>query len=188
MPTLFGVQNTPTPATWTDCSGTINAGVGSAVISAAGTGYAVNDTVTLANGVVLTVATISSGVILTVNVTNHGSLAYASSLTFTNPAAQVSTSGSGTGATFTLSWNIGVATLVVAANATRQGYFLMNNSQAELLWFSDSLTSVSPYAPGSVPLNPAGPNYGGGNAEATVTNAVWAYGATAGHVYTAKWR
>lgn len=76
--------------------------VSAAVKVAGGSGYAVNDTITLANGVVLTVATISTGAVATVTVTNAGSVATASIPA--NPAAQVSSSGAGTGATFTLTW------------------------------------------------------------------------------------
>lgn len=75
-------------------------------VSSGGTGYVVGDTITLANGIVLTVATVSGSAVATVTLTNAGSLT--AGAIPTNPAAQVSTSGSGTGATFTLgAWGLG---------------------------------------------------------------------------------
>jgi hypothetical protein len=76
--------------------------VSAAVKVAGGSGYAVNDTITLANGVVLTVATIATGAVATVTISNAGSVNTSSIPA--NPAAQVSTSGAGTGATFNLTW------------------------------------------------------------------------------------
>jgi phage tail sheath gpL-like len=76
--------------------------VSAAVVAAGGTGYVVSNTINLGNGVVLTVATVTTGAVATVTVTNAGSVATAA--VPTNPVAQVSTSGSGTGATFTLTW------------------------------------------------------------------------------------
>lgn len=77
--------------------------VGGAVVAAGGSTYAVGNTITLANGVVLTVLTISGTAVATVAITTAGSLAYPTTPP-TNPVAQVSTSGSGTGATFNLTW------------------------------------------------------------------------------------
>jgi hypothetical protein len=65
---------------------------------AGGTGYAVNDTITIANGTVLTVATESGGAVETVTVSTGGNWTCPTAATY----AQVSTSGSGTGATFTV--------------------------------------------------------------------------------------
>lgn len=76
--------------------------VTAAAIAAGGANYAVNDTINLANGVVLRVATINAGAILTLSVVNGGSVVTASIPA--NPVGQVSTNGSGTGATFTLTW------------------------------------------------------------------------------------
>jgi hypothetical protein len=77
--------------------------VTAATPSAAGSGYAVGDTVTLSGGTgvlnaILTVATLSGSGVATVTVLIGGNYSVAP----TNPAAQGSTSGSGTGATFTL--------------------------------------------------------------------------------------
>lgn len=81
----------------------------SATVGAGGTGYVTSDTVTLANGVILTV-TASAGVVTAATVTNPGSLA--SGNVPTNPVPVVSTSGSGTNATFTLVWGLGAPTIV----------------------------------------------------------------------------
>jgi hypothetical protein len=77
-------------------------GVSVAAVAAGGTGYAVNDTITLANGVVLKVLTVGATPfpVATVSVVNSGNAATPPA----NPQAQVSTSGAGTGATFTLTW------------------------------------------------------------------------------------
>lgn len=84
------------PAPWTAQSVALNFG---------GTGYAINDTLQLAGGtwttspIVLTVSAVGvGGVITAVSVTNPG----AYTIFPTNPVSQLSTSGSGTGATFNL--------------------------------------------------------------------------------------
>jgi hypothetical protein len=77
-----------------------------AVVAAGGTAYAVGNTISLGNGVVVTVATLTSTAVATVTVTNPGSIP-STATPPTNPVAQVSTSGSGTGATFNLTWNAG---------------------------------------------------------------------------------
>lgn len=74
--------------------------VTAATVAAGGTGYTVGNTITLSSGVILTVATVSAGAVLTTTITNHGS----ATTPPTNPVAQVSTSGTGTGATFNLTW------------------------------------------------------------------------------------
>jgi len=76
--------------------------VTAAAVQAGGANYAVGNTITLSNGVVLTVATVTTGAVATVTITNPGSVVTASIPA--NPVAQVSTSGSGTGATFNLTW------------------------------------------------------------------------------------
>ena len=73
--------------------------VSAAAVSAGGTGYAVGNTITLANGTVLTVATISSGAVATVTVTTGGSWPCGIQA---GAQAQASTNASGAGATFTL--------------------------------------------------------------------------------------
>jgi hypothetical protein len=77
-----------------------------AVVASGGTGYAVGNTISLGNGVVLTVATLTTTAVATATITNPGSIDAAATPP-TNPVAQVSTSGTGTGATFTLTWVAG---------------------------------------------------------------------------------
>ncbi len=84
----------------------------SAAISAAGSGYAVNDQITLTGGtninpVVLQVLTLSGSGVATVSVVEAGRYITQPS----NPVAQGSTTGSGLGATFTVTWS---ATSVLA--------------------------------------------------------------------------
>lgn len=78
--------------------------VTAAAVAAGGSGYAVGNTITLANGVVLTVATLSVSAVATVTITNAGSIASGATAP-ANPQAQVSTNGTGTGATFNLTWS-----------------------------------------------------------------------------------
>jgi|SRR5579883_3395563 len=82
----------------------------------AGAGYAINDTLTFANGVVITVNTVSSGAIATFTLTNAGSFAGNGVLPGTGGVpvgnqSQIATSGSGSGATFSFTW--GLNTVVV---------------------------------------------------------------------------
>ena len=95
----------PPSAGGTQATASATLKVVSAAEAAGGTGYAVNDTVTLSNGVVLEVTAVTTGAISGVSVQNGGSLT--SGAVPANPVAQVSTSGSGTGATFTLTWGLG---------------------------------------------------------------------------------
>jgi len=74
-------------------------------IVAGGSGYAVGDTITLTGGTivtnaVLTVAAVSSGAVTRVTVNARGFL----TATPSNPVSQGATSGSGTGATFSINW------------------------------------------------------------------------------------
>lgn len=81
----------------------------SATVVAGGSGYAVGNTITLTNGVVLTVATlVNTDHVATVTVTTPGS--FSGSLA-SNPVSQASTSGSGTGATFNVSYGINTITV-----------------------------------------------------------------------------
>lgn len=74
-----------------------------AVPSAAGAGYVAGDTITLSRGVVLTVLTLGGGgAVATVSILEAGT----ATILPGNPVAQVSTSGAGTGATFTLTWGV----------------------------------------------------------------------------------
>ena len=73
-----------------------------------GTGYVTGDTITLPNGVVLTV-TATSGVITALAVTNAGALT--AGATPTAPTAPSSTSGVGTGALVNMTWGLGAFTI-----------------------------------------------------------------------------
>ena len=93
-----------TDGTDTAASGLLGAVVSAATphSGAAGTGYAVNDHITLTNGVVLTVATINSGAVATVTVQSGAATSGG-----TTAVAQASTTGSGAGATFDLTETVG---------------------------------------------------------------------------------
>lgn len=78
----------------------------SAAVSAGGSGYAIGDTIYIAGGTssvvaAFTVATLSGSAVATVTMTVPGIY----TVTPTNPAAQGSTSGAGTGCTLTITYN-----------------------------------------------------------------------------------
>jgi len=82
---------------------------GAPTVSAGGSGYAVGDQITLNSGglnpVVVQVATLSGSAVATVTLVEAGRALTAPS----NPVAQSSTTGSGTNATFTVSWSSALA-------------------------------------------------------------------------------
>ncbi|RTM13897.1 MAG: hypothetical protein EKK33_08980 [Bradyrhizobiaceae bacterium] len=89
-----------------------------ATVAAGGSGYAVGDTITLTGGTaisqaVLTVATLSGSAVATVTVTYPGFYTVKPS----DPVAQGSTSGSGSGATFNMTWDAQYANSVVTSEA-----------------------------------------------------------------------
>jgi lysophospholipase L1-like esterase len=103
------------PPTVTSTKGS---GASVATVASGGSGYAVNDLITLAGGTsnfpaVLQVITVNSGAVASASVRIGG--AYSS--TPTNAVAQASTTGSGTGATFNVTWN-GAAMSTVPFGAT----------------------------------------------------------------------
>ncbi len=115
-------------------------GVTAATVVASGTGYAVGDLITLTSsvinnimggaGVVLQVATLSGSGVATVTVVNQiaGSAAPVGGSYFTrqvNPIAQASTTGSGTGATFSITQQ---------ASSTDQRIILTNEEFATLAY------------------------------------------------------
>ena len=74
-------------------------------VSSGGTGYAIGDTINFGNGLVLTVVTLgASNAVATWSAASAGSITSGS--TPSNPISQVSTSGSGTGATATVTWGV----------------------------------------------------------------------------------
>lgn len=104
-----------TPGAWYDTSATPtvtapSAGKRVTVATVAsgmgGTGHEVGDIITLANGVEIGVASVTSGGIINTITINDPGLIGAAASAPTNPQAQVSTTGSGTGAAFTLTWTL----------------------------------------------------------------------------------
>jgi len=77
--------------------------VSAAAVAVGGIGYQVGEQLLLPNGVVLAVATVGSGSVLTVTVINAGFLV-GTETPSAIPEEPVSTSGSGNGAAFTLTW------------------------------------------------------------------------------------
>ncbi|MCE9565835.1 MAG: hypothetical protein K8U57_27740 [Planctomycetes bacterium] len=90
--------------------------VSATVVNQGTSGYTVSDTITLTNGVVLTVASVSSGRVATVTVSTPGAF---TGQVATNPVAQASTSGSGVGTpTFTVAYGLGAAQITNSGNYT----------------------------------------------------------------------
>jgi hypothetical protein len=90
--------------------------VSATVVGQGTSGFAVSDTITLSNGVVLTVATVSSGKVATVTVATAGSF---TGQVATNPVSQVSTSGAGVGiTTFNVSYGLATAAITNSGNYT----------------------------------------------------------------------
>jgi hypothetical protein len=82
-----------------------------------GTGYAASDTITLQNGVVVTVGAVTAGgMISTVSITTRGTIADPSAGTMANRYVQQSTSGAGTGAQFLIGFR--VASLAIGSGGT----------------------------------------------------------------------
>lgn len=85
---------------------------GTPTIGAGGANYHVGDVVTFTNGVALVVATLSGSAVatwaaITAAGSNAGSVTGAGASTPANPVVQVTTSGTGTGATANLVWGVG---------------------------------------------------------------------------------
>jgi hypothetical protein len=94
--------------------GILNLQASGAAPVAGGSGFVVGDTVTLANGIVVTVTGVSSGAITSTSISTPGNVSYPN--VQANPSAQTATSGAGTGATFTLSWTWTKASVLSAAS------------------------------------------------------------------------
>jgi hypothetical protein len=112
---------------------------GSPTVTAPGTGYAVNDTITLGGGVVLTVSTIgTNGAVTAVTVTTPGRLTSGAVPT----GVQSSTSGSGTGATFGLNWVLGQPNIVSGG-----GYYAATGQALTITLQGGGATTPGSYAP-----------------------------------------
>ncbi|APR40032.1 hypothetical protein [Paraburkholderia sp. SOS3] len=111
VPTLS--LSAPQAANGVQAVGSISLKVLSAAVAAAGTGFQTGDTLTLPNGVLLTV-TANAGAITALAVTNAGALTSGS--VPANPVSPSATSGAGTGATVTLTWGLGAFTVSNAGN------------------------------------------------------------------------
>ena len=114
--TFTGIYTSVPTVTFGGASGTITASA-SAVLSvdqnptvgAGGSGYVVGDLVAFPNSVTLVVASVSSGAVTAwqgINTSPSNSGQIYSGAVPTNPVAQVSTSGHGTGATANLTWGV----------------------------------------------------------------------------------
>lgn len=82
-------------------------GANAATLASGGSGYAAGDKITLTGGTfsqaaIITVDTVNAGAVETFTINNPGSYTVLPS----NPVAQGSTTGSGTGATFNLTWQL----------------------------------------------------------------------------------
>lgn len=147
----FPVLSTPANATPADRSGTVNGTVQTAAIAAAGANYAVNDTITLPQSVVLKVTSVTGGAITGVSIQTPGNVPFANLPG--NPAAQVSSSGAGTGAQFNLTW-VGIATQLLAANVNRKSLEVFNPGN-QTIWVNPIGTAAQA-TPGSFPIYPGG--------------------------------
>ncbi|WP_395664555.1 hypothetical protein [Methylocella sp.] len=140
-------------------SGAVHGTVSSASVSAGGTGYAVNDVVTLPGGAnvttpaTLVVTAVSAGAITALSVQNGGDYSAAPA----NPVAPASTSGAGTGATVSLVF-AALATQAAAANASRQYLAVRNESAAQALGLSLTGTASLGVA-GTASFAPGGGGY-----------------------------
>ena len=100
LPSLAGPMAAPPTRNLTKANG-----ASAVAIASGGTGYAVNDEITLAGGTtsfpcIVKVSAVTGGVITAATIARPG----AYSVTPTNPAPQASTTGTGTGATFTMTY------------------------------------------------------------------------------------
>ncbi|WP_131753606.1 hypothetical protein [Burkholderia vietnamiensis] len=123
-----------------------------AVPVAGGSGFVVGDTVTLANGIVLTVTSVNAGAITAVTIMTPGNVSYPN--VQANPAAQTATSGAGTGATFTLSWTWTTASVMSAAS-TIAGLLAQAITQIRAQVPSASIVLRAPSPMTARPFNPA---------------------------------
>ena len=120
----------------------------STTLAANGAGFAVNDTVTFANGVVIRVtAIVGGGGISTYVVVNPGAIT--SGATPANPNSQISTSGVGSGATLNINWGVS------SVNITNPGG---GYSSAPSVTFSAGAASATAVLSPN-PINPTVPGF-----------------------------
>lgn len=114
-----------------------------AAVASGGTGYAINDTINIAGGLVLRVLTLSTTAVATVSIVTPGS--FTQSTIPTNPAVQTTSSGAGTGATFNLTFPTGL---------TFSGYYTgsLGNSLQVTLGTGSNSTSGAPTFKATVAL------------------------------------
>lgn len=79
----------------------------SITLNTGGAGYVVNDIIALTDTIILQVLTVSAGAVVTFATINGGTATTLPS----NPVAQISTSGSGSGANFNVSWGVSSITI-----------------------------------------------------------------------------
>lgn len=101
------VQLTAAPGGGTTATAFAYLSLVAATLANPGTGYAVNDTISLNGGVLLVVTSIGGlGAISTFSINTHGLVT--SGFAPSSPAGQIATSGSGSGATFNVNWGVSV--------------------------------------------------------------------------------
>ena len=120
--TTPGTYTTVPTVSFTGAASTISASAtavlqvqGTPTVGAGGAGYAVNDSVTFTNGVVLIVNTVAAGAVTSwkaVSTAGASPGAVTSGSTPANPVTQLTTSGAGTGATANLTWGVGVVQIL----------------------------------------------------------------------------
>lgn len=128
----------------------------SASIFAAGTGYNVGDTITITGGtftsaVVLTVATLTGGPgtgVASVTVSTAGSYSVLPS----NPVAQGSTSGGGSGATFNLTWKVVSVTVSLGGSGYTSGVNVFPSSVGATFTVNTGYTNTLNVGNGAVAI------------------------------------
>lgn len=143
VPTAFLTGDSTTPAT---LAVTLISSV--SALAAAGTGFAVGDTINFGNGLVVQVTSIFGSAINSLAILSQGSLTSGSAPA--NPVAQVSTSGAGTGAALTLSWGVGKVDVITPGS----GY-----SSAPTVSFSSGAATATANLSAATTINPTVPAF-----------------------------
>jgi len=126
---------------------------GTPTVGAGGANYAVNDTITLANGVVVVVNTVAGTAVATfkaISVSPSNPGAFTAGTVPANPVAQVSSSGTGTGATVNLVWGVTSVTRV----SSGAGY-----TAPPAVTFSAGAAAATAVLGAAQDLNPTVPGY-----------------------------